>query len=265
MSRGIYTAGSGLLTLIRDINVRSNNIANVGTTGFKEDRLVTTTFAEAVAIRQEIRTVGEKVEIGTNVRGKKAVDIKTDFNQGGLEFTSRSLDFAIAGDGFFTILYTDENDQEAYYYTRNGQFQIDDEGYLVFGERGHYVADDTGSRILVETSNFMVDEYGVIFDAYEDEIATLGIFVPSNLDLLIKKDDEVFSLPWDLENETPYELDELDFTGVVRQGYTERSNVDMATQMAALISDSRSYQSLTQIIKTIDAIKNKSANELGRV
>ena len=264
MSRGIYTATSGLLTLIRDINMRSNNMANISTAGFKEDRLVTTTFAEAVAVRQEIRTIGNKIEIGESVRGKKAVDIKTNFTQGGLEFTSRPLDFAIAGDGFFTILNSTGED-DTYYYTRNGQFQIDEEGYLVFGENGHYVADDGGDAIYIESSNFVVDEYGVVFDAYGDEVATLGIFVPENQDLLVKKDDEVFSLPWDLEYEEPYEIEELDFTGVVYQGYIERSNVDMAAQMSALIADSRSYQSMTQIIKTIDAIKNKSANELGRV
>ena len=265
MSRGIYTATSGLLTLIRDINVRSNNMANVGTAGFKEDRLVTTTFAEAIAVRQDIRTIGEKVEIGNNVRGKRAVDIKTNFNQGSLDFTSRSLDFAIAGDGFFTIVYTDENEEEAFYYTRNGQFQVDVDGYLIFDKEGHYVADDGGSPILVETSNFVVNEYGIVFDADDNEIAALGIFVPENPDLLIKKDDEVFSPPWDLDNEEPYELEELEFTGIIYQGYIERSNVDMASQMTALIANSRSYQSMTQIIKAIDGIKNKSANELARM
>jgi len=282
MSRGIYTATSGLLTIIRDINVRSNNMANVATAGFKEDRLVTTTFAEAIAQRQDIRTIGAKIEIGTSVRGKKALEIQTNFMQGGLEFTSRTLDFAIAGEGFFTIGYMESEDADDYtvYYTRNGQFQIspydettDEGGYLVFGDAGHYVLDEDGERIQIINSNlainersaFTINEFGTLIAADETDIATLGIFVPQDPDLLIKKDDESFSAPWDLANNEPYELETLEFTGIIWQGYTERSNVDMAAQMAALIANSRSYQSMTQIIKTIDAVKNKSANELGKV
>ena len=51
MMRGIYTAESGLLTAIRQMNVTGNNLANLSTAGFKQDRLVKTTFAEALAVR----------------------------------------------------------------------------------------------------------------------------------------------------------------------------------------------------------------------
>ena len=99
MVRGIYTAESGMLTAIRDINVKSNNLANLSTAGFKQDRLVTTTFAEALAVRQEIKTTGKKYDLGyTTTRGRKALELQTDFTQGSLQETHRHLDFALAGE-----------------------------------------------------------------------------------------------------------------------------------------------------------------------
>jgi flagellar basal-body rod protein FlgG len=257
MLRGMYTATSGLLTITRDINIRSNNMANVSTAGFKQDRLVTTTFAEALAVRQDIRTIGKKTEIGSVVRGKKALELKTDFSQGTIEPTFRTVDFAISGEGFFTI-YNEEADTT--YYTRNGQFAIDPDGYLMFGETGHFVVDDIGDTIEVGISDFIVTESGAIYTAEGDEIATLGIFVPDNPELLIKKDDEVFSV---LDEDNAPE--ELEFTGKILQGYIERANTDVASQMAALIANSRSYQSLAQVIKTIDGALAKTVNDVGRV
>ena len=276
MVRGFYTAASGMHTVIRDINTKSNNMSNLSTAGFKQDRLVTTTFAEALAMREELRTTGRKYELGTDVvRGKKALELKTDFTQGSLQETNRHLDFAIGGSGFFVIQDGREGPDgeeliyEGKYYTRNGQFQIDPEGYLIDG-LGHYVLDDGDEPILVERYDFICDEYGNLFTQDWEHIATLGIFNPRNPDLLIKKDEYPFVIldeaTAEIENgDGELELENLEFEGIIKQGHIERSNTDIASNMAGLISASRSFQSMSQILKTIDAIVGKSVNELGRL
>lgn len=287
MLRGIYTAASGMLTAQRDINVRSNNLANLSTAGFKTDKLVASTFAEALAIRQQIRTTGEKIDLlgmeqisqfdeeGEPIdpsrmmlsRGVTALEIMTDFTQGTLQLTERALDFAIGGNGFFVIQSSngefdeEDNPQGTYggvYYTRNGQFQIDAEGYIINGV-GDYVLDDTGSEIWVGTDNFQVTEFGDIF--IENEyIARLGIYNPDNPHLLIKKGEDIFSIL----NED-FEPEELEFTGAIRQNYIERPNTDVAAEMAGLITASRSFQSMSQILKAIDATLGRSISDVGRV
>jgi flagellar basal-body rod protein FlgG len=297
MLRGIYTATSGMLTAQRDINVRGNNLANLSTPGFKSDRLVTTTFAESLAIRQQMRTTGRKVDIvgmeqphqprnarneydafGDEIeaalqrltlsRGKTALEIMTDFSQGAFQATERRLDFAIGGEGFFVIQSHmgefDEIDNVrgtygGMYYTRNGQFQIDEEGYLING-LGDYVLDDTEQTIWVGTDNFLVNEFGDIFLDGEDTGIKLGIYNPDNPYLLIKQGEDIFTIL----NED-FEPEPLEFTGVIRQNYIERPNTDVAAEMAGMMTASRSFQSMSQILKAIDATLGKSISEVGRV
>ena len=286
MLRGIYTATSGMLTAQRDINVRGNNLANLSTAGFKSDKLVTSTFAEALAVRQQPRTTGKKIDIlGTEQtarsdeegeplepervtlsRGKTALEIMTDFSQGSLQLTERSLDFAIGGDGFFVIQsgageLDEDNPAGTYggqYYTRNGQFQINEEGYLING-LGNYVLDTESQQILVGTDDFQVNEAGDIF-AGGELVARLGIYNPDNPHLLIKKGEDIFSIL----NED-YEPEALAFTGVISQNYIERANTDVAAEMAGMIVSSRTFQSMSQVLKAIDATLAKSISEVGRV
>ena len=298
MLRGIYTAASGMLTSQRDINVRGNNLANLSTAGFKSDKLVATTFAEAIAIRQQPRTTGRHVNLTgmeeprgadfddddgwedeinsalsriTLARGRTALEVMTDFSQGALQMTERGLDFAIGGEGFFMIQssrgeFDEDNRQGVYggvYYTRNGQFQISDEdphgtGYLING-LGDLVLDSDGEPIFVGTDNFIVNEAGDIFVDGEI-IARLGIYNPDNPHLLIKNGDNIFSIL----NED-FAPEELEFTGVIRQNYIERPNTDVAAEMAGLITASRSFQSMSQILKAIDAVLGRSISDVGRV
>ena len=292
MLRGIYTATSGMLTAQRDINVRGSNLANLSTAGFKSDKLVATTFAEALAIRQQPRTTGRHIYLTdmerrqqefddenwedeieaalsriTLSRGRTALYTMTDFSQGTLQSTERSLDFAIGGEGFFIIEsirgeYDEtENPTGVYggvYYTRNGQFQINETGYLING-MGDYVLDEAGERILVGTDNFDVNESGYIF-INNAVVTRFGIYTPDDPNLLIKNGDNIFSVL----NED-FAPEELEFNGIIRQHFIERPNTDIAAEMAGMITASRAFQSMSQILKAIDATLSKSISEVGRV
>nr|WP_047169470.1 flagellar hook protein FlgE [Sphingomonas sp. Y57] len=114
-----YTALSGLKASQTDLAVISNNIANVGTTGFKRSG---TEFGDLVSSSpmQSSGIAGQ----GTRLRG-----IAQQFTQGGLESSERSLDLAISGQGFFVTRASNSNGQVSY--TRNGAFSVDANRFLV--------------------------------------------------------------------------------------------------------------------------------------
>jgi flagellar hook protein FlgE len=113
---------SGLNAATADLEVISNNIANVNTTGFKGSRAE---FADLFAASN----VGSgRTQAGSGVR---LVDIAQQFSQGSIEYTSSGLDMAITGEGFFTL----KNDS-GYTYTRAGNFQVDQNGNVVSPQGG---------------------------------------------------------------------------------------------------------------------------------
>lgn len=112
------TAISGVNAATSDLNVISNNIANASTTGFKAS---SAEFAEIFA--------SSLLGSGAAATGQGVVlaEIRTDFSQGNIEFTSNALDLAISGNGFFVI----EGDDGGREFTRAGGFRVDREGFLV--------------------------------------------------------------------------------------------------------------------------------------
>lgn len=110
---------SGLTAAAADLKVTGNNIANVGTTAFKQSRAE---FGDIFT--RSYGTIG-KTNIGSGVR---LISNSQQFTQGTLEFTDNSLDLSITGRGFF-VLNSEGSDDNTY--TRAGAFQVDNEGYIV--------------------------------------------------------------------------------------------------------------------------------------
>ena len=106
MFKGFYNLTSGVLTHQRNLDVIANNMTNISTPGYKQDRYTATTFDEVMYSR-----VGNKdskgPEIGKQSYIRATSDIVTDFTQGALEKTGYPLDFAINGPGFFRIETSD--------------------------------------------------------------------------------------------------------------------------------------------------------------
>src|SRR5690606_17350092 len=103
---------SGLNAASADLSVTGNNIANANTTGFKASRAE---FADVFSVGAQ--------EIGN---GTRLANVSQEFSQGGVDFTDRSLDLAISGEGFFTL-----SDNGVISYTRAGSFGVDRDGYVV--------------------------------------------------------------------------------------------------------------------------------------
>jgi flagellar hook protein FlgE len=108
---------SGLNAATTDLTVTANNIANVGTTGFKESR---TEFAEMFAVSPQ------GVASTATGNGVRVSAVSQQFTQGNIDTTGSALDLAISGEGFFTL-----SDGGGLLYTRAGAFQTDREGYVI--------------------------------------------------------------------------------------------------------------------------------------
>ena len=118
------TALSGLNAATADLNVKSNNIANVNTTGFKQSRAE---FGDVFAVS----AFGTTSKTATG-NGVVLQNVAQQFNQGNLEFTDNSLDLAISGEGFFAL--APELGSGEVIYTRAGEFNVNKDGYIVSNE-----------------------------------------------------------------------------------------------------------------------------------
>lgn len=246
MNNAIYAATTGMLNRSRALDVTASNLANVNTAGYKRDRLITSAFGEQVAYRLE---AGSDEVIGSSTHGSIANEVFTDYSQGVVDNTGRALDFAIVGDGFFSI--ETANGQQAS--TRDGSFQVDQEGYLRTSTGGYVLGQ--GGRMQVGVGAVSIDPNGVVTSDGQT-VDTLAILVPDPAN----------------NNQTKQSLNALSqptgqgtFTGRIASGKLERSNVDVGEEMAAMMAASRAFQTCAQAVKILDAITQKSVNEIGRV
>lgn len=114
------TALSGLNAAAADLNVKSNNIANVNTTGFKESRAE---FADVFAV-SAFGSSDTAIGNGTVLN-----NVAQQFEQGNLEFTDNALDLSISGQGFFALSPNQTSNEVIY--TRAGAFNVNSDGFVV--------------------------------------------------------------------------------------------------------------------------------------
>lgn len=249
MFKGFYNLTSAMLTHQQNLNVISNNMVNVSTAGFKQERYTASTFDEVMYSR-----VGNKdsqgPEIGEQSYIRAASQIYTDYTQGTLEPTGLPLDFALQGEGFFAV--RDGNGQVAY--TRAGNFSLDEEGYLCLPGMGR-VLDADRQEIYLGTDKIYGDSEGWIH--YEDGgvFAQLGVFTFADNAVLERNDYGLF-----LGNGA-----QLAQAPDVLNGYLERANTDLVRQMTEMITVQRALQSAAQITKMYDDLMTKATTEIGRM
>ena len=271
MMRSLWTAASGMKTQQTNVDVISNNLANVNTTAYKKESaefkslLYQTLQAETTSANGENKPIGAQVGLG--VRNSS---ITSDFTQGNLNQTDNTFDFAIDGDGFFSI---QEADGETYY-TRTGSFQITTAigGVMLADYEGRPVLDEDGSPIIFEsgmdTSKITITADGEV--CYPDATnnpqpmgITLGVYRFSNPAGLEKEGSGLYKAT-DASGEA---MLESNMTGVkkssLRQGYLEGSNVQVVDEMVDLIVAQRAYEMNSKAIQAADEMMGQ-ANALRR-
>ena len=259
MIRGFYTASSGMITQEKKLNAYANNIANANTIGYKKDDLVSGTFGEHIAVRlNSYSRQSTQVDLGPSVYMQTVVDKYVNHNQGSFKDTFRTFDLAVQGDGYFVVQDAEGNDL----LTRNGQFGLDDEGYLVLPGVGRVQGE--GGDIAIETAAFGVDRNGVMYTYPEEdgeepnEFDRLLVVIPTDFAAMEKTANGLFA------SEGYTQMEDNGDT-LVRQGTLEASNVDLSEEMTRIIASQRGLQSASQLVRMYDEMNTKANDTLAKL
>lgn len=201
--------------LMREMQIVANNIANSATTGFRQEGMVFSEYIRGIE-------GGASLSMGNgNVR-------KTSFEQGVLQTTGGTFDFAIEGDGFF-LIETPEGER----LTRAGGFTPNAEGDLVT-HSGHKVLDAGGAPVFIPigANSIAVSPDGTI-SADGVLVGQIGVVRPNDPSDMVRETGVVF------RTDAGFETSE---TARVMQGFVEASNVEPITQLARLIEIQRAYE-----------------------
>ncbi|MFY3791096.1 flagellar hook-basal body protein [Ureibacillus sp. MALMAid1270] len=278
MFKGFYTVATGMIAQQRKTEIITNNMANANTPGFKADQTTIRSFPDML-----LSAVGNanipternlKVpmiqEIGTVNTGIYLQETLANLVQGSLIDTNLSTDMALIdgtipideesgkpGSIFFRLEHPDGGEA----YTRNGNFTLDAEGYLVNGN-GYYVLSDAGERIMLPNDDFQLSENGTIY-IDDVEVATLGVSFSANPSLLVKLDNGLFRV--NDGEELPSAYTQQGVTFGLRQSTLEGSNVDSAKSMTDLLTAYRAFEANQKVLQAYDKSMEKAVNEIGRV
>ena len=229
-------------------DVISNNLANVGTAGFKKDFAVLKDYAS-----RDIRRINDgqsEPEIGSMGAGVWLDTIATLHTAGIMKLTGNQLDVAINGKGYFAV-----DTPAGIRYTRNGGFMKNAEGELVTAD-GYRVQGQNGPIVLNEVGPVSISEDGRIF-VNNVESNQFQIFSFDEETRLRKQGATYFSPPDGVVAQPA--------TPMLQQGYLELSNVNVVAEMVNLIAGYRAYETNSKAIQTHDAMLDKAVNEVARV
>ena len=257
MVRGLYTAYTGMINQQKRLDTVTNNLANASTTGFKREGLTSKSFDQMLTVKLNDLSVPYLNEgIGKMSLGVKIGENYTDYSQGSFKETGNTYDLALAGNGFFTISYTDKKGNTSAKYTRDGEFTMDSEGYLRTLE-GDYVQGEGGNIMIpVETSEVSIRDNGDIYadGEYVDSLRIVDFEDYNNIE---KFGENLYNV---VDGAT-----ETESTAAVKQGYLEMSNINVVKEMVEMITISRAYESNQKLIQTEDDMLDKSVNQVGKV
>ena len=245
MDNALLLSLSNQMVARRTMEVISNNIANMNTTGFKRESPVFEEFLVDVDVQD---STGSHTENLSFVRDTLAVH---DMSNGELKTTGNKFDVAIEGDGFFAV-----GTPAGTRYTRNGNFGLDDTGRLVTSS-GNPVLDDGGAEIVFspEETEITIARDGTISteQGVRNRLQVVDFPNPQQLKLI---------------GDSLWEADEqpAPVTGnVVVQGMLEQSNVQPVLEMVRMMETLRSYQSSTELLNAGEDLSRRAVQKLGEV
>jgi len=253
MIRSLWTARTGLEAQQTQLDVISNNLANVSTNGFKRSRavfedLLYQTLRQPGAQSTQQTQVSSGLQIGTGVRPVATERIHT---QGSLQQTGNTLDVAIQGEGFFQIQMPDGTTA----YTRDGAFQLDNQGQIVTAS-GYPVSpaivipSDTLTITIGKDGTVSVLQAG---QTAPTQVGTLQIATFVNPGGLQSAGENLYLETASSGTPTP-NTPGSNGSGVLNQSYVENSNVNVAEELVQMITTQRAYELNSRAIQTSDAM-----------
>ena len=242
MLKGIAAAASGMLPQLKRQEIITNNLANVGTAGYKRDRLF---------VQQLDKALAGSAPTEADWQTPNILGVAVDFSAGPLDRTGNQLDVAIAGDGFFVI-----NTPEGERYTRNGHFSVSQDGALITSD-GHTVKGG-GDEIRIPAATIEIGLDGTI-SADGRAIDKLRVARFADPSVLTRAGSSLFAVA--IPGAAMDDMTSPD----VRQGFLERSNVNTIEEMVSMITTFRFYEADQRAIQMQDGALGRVVNELGRV
>jgi flagellar basal-body rod protein FlgF/flagellar basal-body rod protein FlgG len=243
MGSGKYSALSGAVAREQAIGNIAANLANISTTGFKKNRI-----SFAAILRGANQTTDARGMNYSRIR-----TIATDFTQGGMQPTGRSLDVALDGEGFFKV----QKGQETYY-TRSGRFMLDENGFLKTGD-GANVLGAGNDPLQLDTTlgkDVLIAETG---DVSINGVAAgiqIGVFNVEDTGQLTKVGDSLYRLKEGGDQPVA--------NARILQGNLETSNINMMEEMTAMIATQRAFEANSKALQSFSKLSEKQ-DELGSV
>ena len=265
MIKGLYTAHTGMVNEMNRLDILTNNLANADTTAYKKEGTTSRTFADELAIKiKDTSDYGLPKAIGEMSLVTHLGQVYTDYSAGNIKVTDNETDFAIDGEGFFAVAFTDKQGNTSVKYTRDGNFVVDNQGYLRTKD-GDYILNAEGARSgnpsaenyiqLNPTAALAVDELGYIYQN-DEMVGTIGIIDFENYDYIEKYGENLYNL---VEGGVVTES-----TAKLRQGMLEGSNVNVVDEMVNMIAIQRAYEAGQKVITSIDETLSTTV-KLGKV
>ncbi len=261
MPSALHIAKTGLDAQQTRMSVISNNLANVGTTGFKKGRasfedLLYETVSQPGGSSSQNTELPSGLMLGSGVR---TVSTEKIFTQGGLTRTDSSLDVAIQGRGFLQILLPDGSTA----YTRDGSFSINSQGQMVTSS-GYEL--DPSVTIPSETVSVTIGNDGTISAlsggaSAPSQVGTLQLADFINTQGLQPIGQNLFKetiASGSPQTSTPG----LNGLGTLIQGSLEASNVNVVEELVNMIETQRSYEMNSKAIQTVDEMLQYVSQQL---
>ncbi len=257
MVKGLYTAYTGMIIEQKKMDRLTNNLANADTNGFKKEGLTATSFADQLAYRiKDTSSMLLPKGMGDITFGAKVGETYIDWSIGSFEVTDNMHDFAIEGNGFFRISYTDKQGQTSVKYTRDGAFAVDRDGVLRTKD-GDYVLNQEGGRITIDPNQeFSVDPYRNIIQNGQI-VGNIGVVDIADYNFLQEFGENMYDL---VEGGQ-----EVPSNTAVIQGALEKSNMNVVDEMVEMITVARAYEANQKVIQSIDSDIERAVNQVGRV
>jgi flagellar basal body rod protein FlgG len=247
MNRGLEALVSGGMAALARLDAATQNLANVGTAGYKGERAV----FELQGLPGTYELATGRVLQGIAAEVAQVATVR-DFSPGPIRPTGNPLDVAIDGPGFFVVATT-----RGERYTRQGAFSVDGEGNLVTlgGER----VQGEGGDIRAGTGNASVTEDGsVVADGLV--VGRLRLVELGDPPRLVPEGAALFAAE---PGAAPAPLDQARVR--LAPGALEGANVDAVASLIELIDVARGYESYMHALRRLDGLSERSINELGRV
>jgi flagellar basal-body rod protein FlgG len=257
MIRALYTAAAGMQSQQMNLDVISNNLANVNTTGYKETKLQ---FQDV--LYQTTREAGSDQGAGNQLPeslqiGQGAVPVSTErlFTQGEMSQTGGNLDIAIQGNGFFQVQMPDGT----LAYTRDGSFKSDSQGRVVTSDG--YPVQGGFQPVPNGTTNITISASGSVTYTTASGLTTSQVQIarfnnPGGLDAVGQNlyKETVASGTAELGDPSQNGF------GQLQQGYLELSNVSVVQEMVNLILAQRAYEVNSKAVQAADEMMQQSNN-----